>query len=108
MLFVIPAKVMNLAFITFRRPRKTDIPAMKDKPVMGLGNVFLRDMPDKLFFYFQGGFAILIYKPEPFGNPENMGINSHCGLVVNHRRNNIGSFTSHTWQFLQFFDIPGK
>lgn len=70
-------------------------------------NVLFWDVLDELLFDFQGSFGSQRYQTQSAGNPENMRINGHIGLIPNYRGDDICGLAAHSGEFDEFLDSGG-
>lgn len=103
----ISADFFQSAFGTAWFSCSADIPAVKDQPVVGSGEVFLGNVSGKLFFSFERGSCVA-GQSDSSRHPVHVGIYSQCRFSKSHRNNHIGSFSSDTGQLLKFLGIRGN
>ena len=68
---------------------------MKNEPVMGFMNKFFRYVPDELQFSLKGSFGTGRGQSETGRYAEDMGVNGHVRLLVDHRGDHVSGFAAH-------------
>ena len=61
-----------------RLPRGAHVSPVKQQPVVGIGNVFRRDMLDELLLYLVGRVGTFRHESQPMGYTIHMGVDSKC------------------------------
>lgn len=59
-------------------------------------NHFAGKVTNQVFFYVKWSFGTLGHQAQSFGNPKNMCIHRHIGLVPNDTGDDIGRFSTYS------------
>ena len=103
-LLILSAPSRESALAAMRFAGLTDVSSVKQQPMMGLGDEFLRYVPDKLHFCLIRAAAACA-ESDAFCNAEDMRIHCHGGLLIDDRTDHVGCFSAHTGQRLQVGDV---
>ena len=61
-----------------RLPRGAHVSPVKQQPVVGVRNIFRRDMLDEFLLYFIGRVGTFRHKSQPMSHTIYMGVDSKC------------------------------
>jgi len=89
-------EITDNAFRAVRVAGFTGVAAMQNQPVVRIEQELLRNALEKFAFDYQGCFAQ--GQPGSIGNTKNMRIHGHRRLAECGVEDDIGCFTSNTWQ----------
>lgn len=96
----VTAEIAQNTFGAVGRPCNTGVTAMQNQPVMGVFQKFLRHVLEQFPFNLQ--WRLAGRKTGAVGNPENVGIDSDRWLTECRVEHDIGSFSAHAGQGLEF------
>ena len=85
---------------------EADVAAVQDEPVVRLGDDLVGEGLGKLLLHLQRSVGIL-HNAQSVGHPEHVRVNGKGGLVEDDRQDDIGGFTAHPRQGLQFLHVVG-
>lgn len=99
------ADVRQNTGIAFGIPGSTHIAAMQNQIVVGIGNALPRNGPQQLLLHLQK--VLRTGQTNSVGDPEDMCIHGHPGLIVKDRSHHICGFATDTGQLDQVIESFG-
>jgi len=103
MMFVPVANFAQATWFAFRISRQASIAPVQNQPMMRFMNQLFRKVPNELLLGLprrSGSEG----KLEAGRHTKHVGIDSHIGLIIDNRSNNIRRFSSHPGQLNQLLD----
>ena len=93
------------AFVALRMQGCADISAVKDEPMMCIGNLFVCEMFGEHLLYRERSLAGRGHKSQSMTDAKNVGIDCHSCLAPNYAQHYIRGFAANSWQFGQLLQV---
>ena len=99
------AEVAEAAFVAFRTQGCAGVSAVEDEPMMGVGNLFFREMTGKHLLDAEWCLTGIRHESQPMADAEDVGIDCHPCLAPDDTQHHIRGFASNTRKFGQLLHV---